>query len=364
VTHVKLFIPGPTEVHPDVLAAMAQPVISHRGPESAALQKEVAASAAAILGTKNPVLFSTSSATGLMEAAIRNGVERRVLSLVCGAFGKRWHTIARDCGKQTDALEAPWGRAIDPARVDEALRSGSYDAVTLVHNESSTGVASPLADIAAVVAKHPGVLFLVDTVSSLGGMPVHADALGIDLCLAGVQKALALPPGLALCSVSERLLERARTLAGKGFYFDLTRIAEKARQGQALTTPSTPHMMAARVQFARILAEGLERRWERHRRMGAMARAWAKERFALFADEAHASDTLTCIANTRSIDVAALIADLKSQGILIGNGYGDLKEKAFRIAHMGEITPEMLADVLERIDRHLAARASRAGSTA
>ena len=360
MSHVKLFIPGPTEVRPEVLAAMAQPVISHRGSEAVALQKEIAAAAATILGTKNPVLFSTSSATGLMEAAIRNGVNERVLSLVCGAFGKRWYTIARDCGKEAELLDVPWGRAIDPARVDEALRTGRFDSVTLVHNESSTGVANPLAAIAAVVNKYPGVLFLVDTVSSLGGMPIHADALGIDMCLAGVQKALALPPGLALCSVSERLLARARTAKGKGFYFDLTRIAEKAQQGQALTTPSTPHMMAARVQFARILEEGLERRWERHRRMATMARAWAKERFALFADEAHASDTLTCIANTRGIDVAGLIADLKAQGILIGNGYGDLKGKAFRIAHMGEITPDMLQDVLDRIDRHLAAAAGSA----
>jgi len=364
VPHVKLFIPGPTEVRPDVLAAMAEPVISHRSSDCVALQKEIAAAAATIMGTKSPVLFSTSSATGLMEAAIRNGVNERVLSLVCGAFGKRWHRIALDCGKEADLLEVPWGRAIDPARVDEALRTGHYDAVTLVHNESSTGVANPLAAIADVVTKHPGVLFLVDTVSSLGGMPIRVDALGIDMCLAGVQKALALPPGFSLCAVSERLLARARDMKGKGFYFDLTRIAEKAQAGQALTTPSTPHMAAARVQFARILEEGLERRWERHRRMGAMARAWAKERFALFADEAHASDTLTCIANTRGIDVAALIADLKSQGILIGNGYGDLKEQAFRVAHMGEITPEMLQDVLDRIDRHIAALPSRSGTTA
>jgi aspartate aminotransferase-like enzyme len=362
---VKLFIPGPTEVHPDVLAAMAEPVIAHRGPESAALQKEIAQAAAFIMGTRHPVLFATCSATGLMEAAIRNSGSERVLSLSCGAFGKRWHTIARDCGVEADLMEVPWGKAIDPARVDEALRTGHYDAVTLVHNESSTGIANPLAAIADVVAKHPGVLFLVDTVSSLGGMPVRVDALGIDMCLAGVQKALALPPGLSLCAVSDRMLARSRAARGKGFYFDLVRIAEKALSGQSLTTPSVPHMVAARVQFARILAEGMERRWERHRRMGAMARAWAKERFALFADEAHASDTLTCIANTRGIDVAGLIADLKTQGILIGNGYGDLKEKAFRIAHMGEITPEMLQDVLDRIDRHLAgARPSRPGSAA
>ena len=351
--HVKLFIPGPTEVRPDVLKAMSRPQISHRGPEIAELTRSVARKAAQIMFTTNPVLLSTSSATGLMEAGVLNGVRQRVLSLVCGAFSKRWHRIALDCGKQADAIEVPMGQAIDPARVDEALATGKYDAVTMAHNETSTGVTNPLAAIADAVRKHPDVLFMVDTVSSLGGMPVKVDDLGIDLCLASVQKALALPPGFSLCSVSERLVERSRAATGKGFYFDFVRMLDKAEKGQQVTTPSIPHMFAMDRQFDHILTEGMEKRWERHRAMAGSVRAWAKDRFTLFADEAFASDTLTCIRNTRGISIKDLIAGLKEEGMLIGNGYGDLKEKAFRIAHLGEIQPEDIDTLLAAIDRRL-----------
>ncbi|HET6373684.1 MAG TPA: aminotransferase class V-fold PLP-dependent enzyme, partial [Candidatus Polarisedimenticolia bacterium] len=281
--HVKLFIPGPTEVRPDVLAEMSRPIISHRGAEMEALQRDVSAQAARIMHTTHPILLSSSSATGLMEGGIRNGVERRVLSLVCGAFSARWHKIALDCDKQADALSVPWGRAIEPAEVDRALSTGAYDAVTLVHNETSTGVANPLAEIAAVVMRHPDVLLMIDTVSSLGGLPVKVDELGADLCLASVQKALALPPGFSLCAVSPRLIERSRRAKGKGFYFDFARMLDKAEKHQPLTTPSVSHMFAMQRQFAHILAEGLEARWARHREMAGIVRAWAKRRFALFA---------------------------------------------------------------------------------
>ncbi len=352
----RLFVPGPTEVRPDVLEAMARPLISHRGADMAALHRSVSGKAARILVTQNPVVLSTSSATGLMEAGIRNAAPRRVLSLVCGAFSARWHRIALDCGFEADKLEAPLGAAVRPEQVEDALATGRYDALTVAHCETSTGVANPLEAIAEVVRRRPEVVFMVDTVSTLGGLPVRADALGIDLCLASVQKALALPPGFALASVSPKLLERSRRARGKGFYFDFVRILEKAKSDQPLITPSISHMYAMDAQFSHILEEGLERRWERHRAMGAAARAWAKDRFGLFAEEAHASDTLTCVANTRGIDVAGLIAALRSEGYLIGNGYGDLKEKTFRIAHLGEITPRDLSGLLAAIDRVLGAR--------
>jgi aspartate aminotransferase-like enzyme len=351
--HVKLFIPGPTEVRPDVLAEMARPIISHRSAELAALQKRISQQAAAIMFTANPVLLSTSSGTGLMEGGIRNGVEKRALSLVCGAFTERWHRLAFDCGKEADKIEVPWGRAIEPGAVDRALATGKYDAVTVAHNETSTGVANPMEELASVMRKYPEVVFMVDTVSSLGGMPLKVDELGIDLCLASVQKALALPPGFSLCSVSPKLMERSRRMKGKGFYFDFARMLDKARLDQPLTTPSVSHMFAMERQFTHILDEGMERRWDRHRRMALTVRGWAKERFALFADEAHASDTLTCVANTRGIKVADLIGALRKEGMLISNGYGDLKEKAFRIAHLGELGPDDIEVLLTAIDRHL-----------
>jgi len=351
--HVKLFIPGPTEVRPDVLELMARPMISHRSSEAAALQRSIATQAAAVMFTKHPVLLSSSSGTGLMEGGIRNGVERRALSLVCGAFTERWHRIALDCGKEADKLEVPWGRAIDPAEVDRALATGRYDAVTVAHNETSTGVANPIAAIAEVMRKYSDVLFMVDTVSSLGGLPLKVDALGIDLCLASVQKALALPPGFSLCSVSPRLMERSRRAKGKGFYFDFVRMLDKAEKDQPLTTPSLPHMFALERQLAHILEEGMERRWERHHRMATMVRQWVLDRFALFADAAHASDTVTCVRNSRGIEVARLVDALRREGMLISNGYGDIKEKTFRIAHLGELTPDDVTGLLAAIDRHL-----------
>jgi len=351
--HLKLFIPGPTEVRSDVLAEMARPLISHRGEEMAQLQRHVSQQAARIMYTSNPVLLSSSSATGLMEGGIRNGVERRALSLVCGAFSQRWHKIALDCGVEADPLTVAMGQANSPETLDRALASGKYDAVTVAHNETSTGVANPIREIAAVMRRYPDVLFMVDTVSSLGGLPLKVDELGIDLCLASVQKALALPPGFSLCSVSPKMMDRSRRATRKGFYFDFTRMLDKAEKGQPLTTPSISHMFAMRRQLDHILEEGMERRWGRHREMGAAVRAWAKDRFGLFADEAHASDTLTCVANTRGIRVADLISGLRREGMLISNGYGDLKEKAFRIAHLGELTMEDVSTLLSTIDRVL-----------
>jgi len=351
--HIRLFIPGPTEVRPDVLAAMARPLISHRGPEISALQQSVVEKAARVMFTDHPVLLSTSSATGLMEAGIRNAVKRRVLSLVCGAFSRRWHQIALDCGKEADPIEVPWGEAIRPEQVDEALATGRYDAVTVAHCETSTGVANPLAEIARAVRRHEGVVLMVDTVSSLGGMPVKVDELGIDLCLASVQKAMALPPGFSLCSVSSGIVERSRAARDKGFYFDFVRMLDKAASHQSVITPSISHMFAMDVQLSHMLEEGMENRWERHRRMGEMVRSWARDRFELFAGEDCASDTLTCIRNTRGISIKRLVDGLREDGMLIGNGYGDLKEKTFRIAHLGELQPGDIEELLGAVDRRL-----------
>jgi len=234
--------------------------------------------------------------------------------------------------------------------VEEKLRTGRYDAVTVPHCETSTGVVNPISEIGEVVRRYPEVAYMVDTVSSLGGMPVEVDRMGIDLCLASVQKCLALPPGFSLCSVSPKILERSRRIAGKGWYFDLARMADQAAKGQATITPSLPHIYAMERQFAIILEEGLHNRWERHRAMGAMTRRWAKTAFALYPEERVCSDTVTCIANSRGVDVAAMLSELKRRGYLLSNGYGDLKGKAFRIAHMGERRPEEVVELLGVMD--------------
>ncbi len=347
---MKLYIPGPTDVREDVLRAMARPPINHRGEQAVALTRTVTERARKIMRTAHAVVLSTSSATGLMEAAVRNGVERRLLSLVCGAFGDRWNEIATANGVESDRLVVEWGRAIDPAALEDRLRSGLYDAVTLVHNETSTAVQNPLREIAGVMKRFPDVAFMVDTVSSLGGVPIEVDRLGIDLCLASVQKCLALPPGFSLCSLSPKLVERSRRAKNKGWYFDLSLMAEKAETGQATITPSLPHMFAMERQFEVILEEGLDARWERHRRLAKRTREWAKERFALYAEESAASDTVTCVTNTRGVDLGAVLAEMKRRGYQLGGGYGKLKGEAFRIAHMGERRMEELDEMLGQLD--------------
>lgn len=348
-----LFTPGPTWVRPEVLAEMSRQAISHRGVKAQAVIGEVAGLFGRILGSSQQILLSTSSATGLMEAAVRNCVRRRCLCLSCGAFGKRWMEIVESCGKTAIGLEVEWGRAIRPEAVAEALERGDVDAVTLVHNETSTGVANPLREISEVVGRYPEVLLLVDVVSSLGGMPVAVDELGTDVCLAGVQKALALPAGFSLCSVSEAALERSRSMAEKGFYFDFVRMQEAARKSQSLTTPSTAHLFAIRKQLQFLCSEGLGARHRRHRQMAQRVREWARERMELYAEPGFESDTVTCIRTNDAMDATDFCGALESEGFRIAPGYGKLKKQTFRIGHMGDHSLQTVESLLEAADRIL-----------
>ena len=338
-----------------MLQAFARPIVSHRGPEIAAIIRDILPAVREIFGARGDVLLSSSSASGLMEGAIRNLVEHRCLHLVCGAFGERWRQIAQDCGREADALRVAPGQAIRPEEVDRALGQAGYEAVCLTHNETATGVTNPLAAIAAVVRRHAGVLLLVDAVSSLGGMPVEVERHGVDVCLASVQKALALPPGFSLCSVSARALERAREMKGRGYYFDFVRLAEASAKGQPLATPSVSHLSALQAQLEIMAREGLPARFARHEAMAGTVRAWALERFGLLAEEGCRSSTVTCVVNTRKIGVADLLARLKQRGYQISNGYGDLKEATFRIGHMGEHTVPGVEALLSVLDELLAA---------
>ena len=354
--HKRLFIPGPVEVEPEILQAMGTPMIGHRSSEFKELYAEVQPKLQKLLYTENPVFLSTSSATGIMEGSIRNLVGKRCLSLVCGAFSERWHGIAGECGKEADAIEVEWGKAIKPEQVDDALATGKYDTVALVHNETSTGVMNPLEAIAGVVKKYPDVMLLVDTVSSMTGVKIEVDRLGLDVCLAGTQKAFALPPGLCVFTVSRRALERSATMKGKGFYFDFQAFLKYHEKQNTPCTPSISHIFALNVQLDRMFKEGLESRFARHQKMAAYCRNWARERFALFPEAGYESVTLTTVANTRNIDVAALNKALASKDATIGNGYGDLKDKTFRIAHMGDCTLDQLKELLANIDGFLAGR--------
>jgi aspartate aminotransferase-like enzyme len=353
--HKKLFIPGPTEVAPDVLQKLATPMIGHRSKDASNLQREISQKLQKVFHTANPILLSTSSGSGLMEGSIRSLTAKRAMVFSVGAFGNRWAKVAELNNVGVDKHEAEWGKPTTPEIVDKYLSTGKYDVFTVTHNETSTGIMNPVEEIAEVRKKYPDVLWLVDAVSSMAGANIEVDKLGIDVCITSTQKALALPPGMAICSVSPRALEHGKQVKYRGWYLDLLNIYKyvETKDFQYSATPSLPHMFAMNYQLDRILAEGLEARYARHIQMAEFTRAWAKKNFALFPEEKYASVTLTTITNTRNISVKALNDALAKESMQISNGYGDLKEKTFRIAHMGELTMKDVQEVTSAIDRIL-----------
>ncbi len=347
----RLFIPGPVNVHPEIAKAMTQPMIGHRTPEFSELFRDVVSGVQEVLQTENHIYLSTSSATGLMEAAVRNTVKKRALNLVCGAFSLRWHHITDACGFESDAVGVDWGKALKPEHVKMALEEADYDVVTIVHNETSTGVMNPLGEIVKVIQENSDALILVDTVSSMSGVNIPVDDWGIDICLASVQKAWGLPPGFSVMSVSERAIERSENQPNKGYYFDFEVFEKYYAREQTPITPSIPHLYALKRQIERIREEGLFNRFERHLTMAKMTREWAANKgFELFSESPYHSNTLTCINNNLQIDVADLSKKLVEKGFRISNGYGPLKGKAFRIAHMADTQPDDLQELLKTID--------------
>ncbi|UCF96100.1 MAG: alanine--glyoxylate aminotransferase family protein [Spirochaetaceae bacterium] len=353
MSHKKLFIPGPVEVDEGVLQKMATPMIGHRSAEWSALQKSVSEKLQKLMYTGNPIILSASSGTGLLEMAIRCTTAKRAIVFSVGAFGNRWHEIALGNGVPADKYEEEWGGGIRPETVDQYLSTGKYDVVTITHNETSTGVMNHLEELAEVIRKYPEVVWCVDAVSSLGGAKIQVDKLGIDICITSSQKALGLPPGLSLASVSEKAKKRASGIGNRGYYFDMLLLLKyvEERNFQYPSTPSISHTFALDFALDRILnQEGLDARFARHHEMADYVRAWAKRYFALFPKEEYASDTVTCISNTRKISVKDLNGKLGERGLTISNGYGALKEKTFRIAHMAELQKNDLEELLDHIE--------------
>ncbi len=351
--HKRLFIPGPTEVRHENLAALARPQVGHRSPEFSELYTRVVPKLKQLLFTEGRVFLFTSSSTGVWEAAVRNCVRQRVLCCMQGAFSDRWHTVAESNGKQADKLQVEWGKAITAEMVDRALSSGDYDAIAVVHNETSTGVMNHLDEIAAVVRKHGDVMLMVDAVSSMAAAKIPVDEWGIDVCLAGLQKAFSLPAGLAVASVSDRALERARSVEHRGYYFDFLEMLKYDERGQTPSTPAIPQINALDAQLDDILAEGIEARFARHAALAEITQQWARRHFALFAEEGFESPSITCVKNTRGISVAELNRELGQQWAMISNGYGKLKEQTFRIGHMGDTQEWEIRGLLATIERIL-----------
>lgn len=353
----RFFLPGPTEVRPRVLEAQNRAMIGHRGPAIVELMEELQAGLQEVFTTERPVLVSTSSATGLMEAAVRNAASGRVLSLVNGAFSGRFAKIARLCGLEVDEVAVEWGGHHTPDQLADALESGTYDAVTVVHSETSTGALQDLAALSAVVDDHPETLLLVDSVTGAGGAEMRADAWGLDFVLTGSQKALAAPPGLAFGVASREMLARAATIEGRGMYFDLVAFADKMEKLQTPNTPAVSLMYALAEQLRYIRDETVEARWARHEAMAERTYAWVEEMkekgvgLSILADQGHRSPTVTCIELPDGLGGPQVVKAMAERDWVIGGGYGKLKATHIRIGHMGDHTvdalDELLADLAE-----------------
>jgi aspartate aminotransferase-like enzyme len=352
IPHDKLFTPGPVEVSEKTLAAFARPTIGHRGEDFKTLYREIHPRLQTLFGTKQPVFLSTSSAWGAMEAAIRNLVRQRVLCCMCGAFSDKWLDVARRCGKEAEPLQVEWGQAIDPRAIDAQIATGRFDTVTLIHNETSTGVMNPLPEICCALAKYPEVALIVDSVSSFSAVPIPTDAYKIDVLLTGSQKALALPPGFSLFSVSEKGFARAEQNPNRGYYFDFIEFKKQRAEWMTPTTPSIGHVYALQSKLDDIFAEGLTNRYERHKRTNALVHEWVRGRgFEFFAAEGHRAVTLTCVKNNLGVDVAKLARGLREKHhLVIDGGYGKLKGQTFRLANMGDETEETVSHLLRCLD--------------
>lgn len=352
---IKLHIPGPVEVSPATFAAMARPMIGHRSKDFVSLYDAIHPRLQSLMGTTQPVLLSTSSAWGVMEGAILNLVAKKVLCCCSGAFSDKWIDVARRCGKEGEALQFDWGTPIDPAQIDAKLATGEFDVVTFIHNETSTGCMNPLAEVAAVVRKYEDVLLVTDTVSSFTVVPIEVDALGIDVLLTGSQKALALPPGLALFTVSERAFARAETIKDRGYYFDFIEFRSNQANSMTPSTPCISLIYGLEHQLDVMFAEGIDNRFARHARLNDMVHEWVKANgFAFFAPEGFRSKSLTCIQNNKGIDVSKLQKIMRDDHALaIDGGYGKIKGTTFRLSNMGDETEASIQNLLAALDDSL-----------
>ena len=352
----RFLLPGPTEVHPDVLRAMAHPMIAHRGAEMVRLLEELEQPLSRFFHTTRRVLIGTCAATGFMEMAARCGIRQRVLALVSGSFGARFAAIAEACGHEVARLEVPLGETVEPDMLRDALRRTDVDAVSLVHSETSTGALAPLPELAAVVHEFDDRLLLVDAVTSLAGSPVDTDALGIDFVFTGSQKALALPPGLALGVASERLLARAKTLPGRGAYLDVLAYDEAFAARQPTNTPALSLFFALAAQCRRIEAQGgIGERWAQHEAMRGTVEDWVDgaggaRGFRFLPRVGRRSWTVSCLRVPEGRSGRDIVRAARTAGWTLGTGYGSLKDSTIRIGHMGDHTVAGVAEALEMLE--------------
>ena len=343
----KLFIPGPTHVSDEILEAFSTPQIGHRTPEISELISQLILDIQKVLYTKNHIYLVSHPATGLWEMAIRNSVKKRVLHCVNGAFSKKWAQVSKEVGVEYDILEYEWGKAIDASDIKQKLESGRYDAVALVHNETSTGAMSNISDIGNIIGDFPDVCLLVDAVSSMAGIKIPVDDCNIDFILASTQKAWGLPAGFSMAAVSDKFINKSSTMSNRGYILNIDIYEKYYAKNQTPYTPSIPHLFGLKKALELIFKEGLENRWNRHKEMSNIARAWALDMGqSLYADSNAQSYTVTSIRNDMNWDINNINEKLLSKGFRMDRGYGNLKGQVFRISHMGNIFKEDLNEYL------------------
>ncbi|MFO7797620.1 MAG: pyridoxal-phosphate-dependent aminotransferase family protein [Promethearchaeati archaeon] len=351
-SQLKLFTPGPVYVPERILNELAKPNDTHRSKPYEEMHNKVKQDLQKLLFTDNECIIFTSSASGIMEACVRNLLknDEKGLFLSIGAFGDRWHSIGEMNGKKAIKRGVEWGKALKPELVKDFLSEDKYSVVFLQSNETSTGVYNPVEEIVPII-KDYGALVCIDATSSMAGVKIGVDKLGIDVCLASVQKCLALPPGLAVASISKDAFNKAENVQNRGFYFDFQYFLKKNKSNQTPTTPPIPHIRALVAQLDYILnQENLEERFRRHTQLGKRTRIWARDmNLEMFSETGYESNTVSTMKNTLNLDYSKMVEKMLSKGYRIVNGYGSLANKTFRIGHMGEITLKDLEDMLEKL---------------
>lgn len=355
----KLFTVGPVYVDEDVLKEMSHQMFSHRSNEYRELHKNLLEKLKKLMKTKNEIFIFTSSSTGVMESIARNLMDENdnALCLSNGAFGERFREIFEYNGKNVKELKKEWGKPILPEEVDEILKNDDkISLVTLIHNETSTGLMNPLKEISKVVKKY-NVLFCVDTVSSMGGAEINVDEYNIDVCFFGTQKCLSVPPSMAIASLSENALNKSKKVKNKGFYFNYEILKKSNDKNETPVTPPIPVMFALTKSLDLIEKETLENRILRHKIISSYVRKRVKEMgFEIFPDENFASQTLTCIEfrkfkeKYKKFDVQDMNKEMKKRGFILASGYGKIKDITFRIGNMGNVTMEDVEEMLDNLE--------------
>ncbi len=358
-TPLMLFTPGPVYVPDRVLKAMAMPNDTHRSTFYREMHQIAKEGLQKVLFTKNECAIFASSATGVMEGCVRNLLkdDEKGLFLSIGDFGERWYKIGIENGKNSVKEGVEWGEAIKPDFLQEVLSKNKYSVVFLQSNETSTGVYNPIYELVPIIKDH-GALVCVDGTSSMCGVKVEVDKLDIDIFLASVQKCFALPPGIAVASISERALQKATQVKNRGVYFDFLTTIKKNKENETPTTPPIAQIRGLVVQLDYILKEeGLENRFDRHEQLGKRARTWVNDiSLEMFPEKGYESNTVSTIKNTLNLDIPTMLKNLTNKGYKIVNGYGSLVNKTFRIGHMGEIQVkdlEKMLNILKEIINYL-----------